>query len=368
MSPLLFPAIMRLPSRLQAVGSGLPGWLENLLLVLLCWQLVGLFWVLLAPSTAHVNLSMPQQSLDKNMVVRDTFLSWYANESKTSAEPAETFRLLGVIAGPNGAAVVRTTDGNSIAVRLGDTIVAGTTLVVLEPNQIIIERSGVQQTIKLPQKASSPSAANGEQAYQPIPMLAPGQEQQLAKPGFPISRMSRGQAPVSPVTGSSNGLEKSSAPVSDGNARGDSFAAPSAQAIQSLPNTSTSQTATVDSRPSTPTLPPIIGTPTQETLAPIKLSRGQLLGIIQGGNVGGWDKGLSSAPDGGIRVDNADAQPLARILQLKSGDILKSINNRPINQLSDISLLINSFGLQSSVDLVLIRNGATLTQHYDIQP
>ena len=92
------------------------------------------------------------------------------------------------------------------------------------------------------------------------------------------------------------------------------------------------------------------------------------MGILMNGNVGGWDKGLSSAPGGGIRVDDSTIQPLAKTLQLKSGDVLKSINNRPLTQLSDISLFFQAFGQLASVDLVLIRDGFTLTQHYDIQP
>ena len=107
---------------------------------------------------------------------------------------------------------------------------------------------------------------------------------------------------------------------------------------------------------------------TKPVLPPIKITRGQMTSIIQGENLSAWDKGLSSVPDGGVRVENAATQPLAKILQLKNGDILKSINLRKLEQLSDISLILHYFGQQSSVDLVLVRNGTTFTQHYEIKP
>jgi general secretion pathway protein C len=118
----------------------------------------------------------------------------------------------------------------------------------------------------------------------------------------------------------------------------------------------------------TPALFTGVAPPPAKSLPAIKMTRGQMAGVIQGGNLGSWDKGLSSFADGGVRVDNAAVQPLARMLQFKSGDILKSINGRRLNQVSDSSLLFHYFGQQSSVDVVLIRDGATLTQHYDIQP
>ena len=114
-------------------------------------------------------------------------------------------------------------------------------------------------------------------------------------------------------------------------------------------------------------LPAAAAAPTK-ALPTIRLTRGQMAKLIQGGNLGSWDKGLAAAPDGGVRVDNAASQPLARLLQLKSGDILRRINQRPLDQLADISLVFHYFGQSAPVDLVLVRNGAQLTQHYEIQP
>jgi hypothetical protein len=100
----------------------------------------------------------------------------------------------------------------------------------------------------------------------------------------------------------------------------------------------------------------------------IRITHGQMLAVMRGGNVAGWDRGLSSAPDGGIRIDRAAAQPFARLLQLKDGDVLKKINQRPLAQLADVSLIFFHFGQSPAVTLELIRRGAPLTRRYEIQP
>ena len=100
----------------------------------------------------------------------------------------------------------------------------------------------------------------------------------------------------------------------------------------------------------------------------IRITHGQMVAVMRDGNVAGWDKGLSSAPDGGIRVDRVAAQPFAVLLQLKDGDVLKKINRRPLERVADVSLVFFHFGQSPSVDLELIRRGVPLTQHYDIQP
>lgn len=101
---------------------------------------------------------------------------------------------------------------------------------------------------------------------------------------------------------------------------------------------------------------------------PLRITRGQMVAVMQGGNVAGWDKGLSSAPEGGIRVDKVALQPFAKLLRLSDGDVLKSVNKRPLDRVTDISRISYFFGQDTSVELVLVRNGTTMTQHYDIQP
>ena len=100
----------------------------------------------------------------------------------------------------------------------------------------------------------------------------------------------------------------------------------------------------------------------------IAVTRGQLLAALQGRNVGAWDAGVSVLAEGGIRIDGASGQAFAALLQLRDGDILKSVNNRPLNQIADISLIAHYFGQQATVELGLIRNGAPQIQRYQIQP
>jgi general secretion pathway protein C len=270
MNPFLSTAsIVTIPPRFRSMLSALPGWLEKLLPIVLCWQLAGLFWVFFAPATQDVKLLMPRQSADNAVVSRDAFLGWYGGNA--TAQAPEEFSLMAVIAGRNGAAVLKKGDGSSVALRAGAEISPGNKLLAVEPEQITIERSGVERVLKLPQKSS-------------------------------------------------------------------------------------------------PALFADVDRPSKKALPAIKMTRGQMAGIIQGGNLAAWDKGLSSVPDGGIRVDNAATQPLARMLQFKNGDILKSINGRRLDQLADSSLLFHFFGQQSSVDVVVVRDGATLTLHYEIQP
>ncbi|GHU33463.1 hypothetical protein AGMMS50256_25420 [Betaproteobacteria bacterium] len=104
------------------------------------------------------------------------------------------------------------------------------------------------------------------------------------------------------------------------------------------------------------------------TAKAVRLTRGQMVSVMRGGDVANWDKGLSNTPDGGIRIDQVAAQPFAGLLQLKDGDVLKKINKRPLARLADVSLIFFHFGRDASIDIELIRNGVSMTQHYDIQP
>lgn len=97
------------------------------------------------------------------------------------------------------------------------------------------------------------------------------------------------------------------------------------------------------------------------------LSRHQIAAALQGGNMANWDKGVSPSPDGGLRIDAANVQPLSRIFQLKDGDVIKSINQRSLSQVADVSLIYNAFQ-QSSLELVVIRDHRPYTLRYQVQP
>lgn len=98
------------------------------------------------------------------------------------------------------------------------------------------------------------------------------------------------------------------------------------------------------------------------------VSRGRLASIARGGNLGEWDKGLSTFADGGVRVTAAKQQPLAQILKLRDGDVIKQVNNRELKQLADVSLLYHYFSQSQDVELLILRNGKPLKLQFKIQP
>lgn len=264
--------------RVRALVARLPKGLERVVLVVVCWQVAGLFWEAFSPSTDGTSLALPRPSVERGVASREALLGWYEAADKGAANVAGDYRLIAVIAGPRGVAVVKGSDGPSVAARVGDDIHPGSKLVSVEPTRITLEKGGIRQELKLPQSNATVSS------------------------GALITRASLGVSPRS------------------------------------------------------------------AQLKPIRITRGQMVALLQGGNVAGWDKGLSTAPDGGIRIDKAATQPLARLLQLNDGDLLKRVNQRPLNQIADISLISYYFGQHTAVAVDLVRNGTQFTQHYDIQP
>ncbi len=260
---------------MRASAAKLSTWLERIVLAVVCWQAAGLFWWLFAPATTG-SMPVPPRPAPAHAESREALLGWFGGDAKTDAPAASDYTLMAVIAGRNGAALFKGSDGKSIAVRTGDLLDASSRLVSVEPGGATIERGGVRREIKLPQAESRP-------IFSPAGSDAP---------------------------------------------------APSAAAAAKA----------------------------------IRLTHGQMVAVMRGGNVAGWDKGLSGAPDGGIRIDRAAAQPFAVMLQLKDGDVLKKINRRPLERVADVSLVFFHFGQNPSVDLELIRRGVPMTQHYDIQP
>lgn len=101
---------------------------------------------------------------------------------------------------------------------------------------------------------------------------------------------------------------------------------------------------------------------------PVTVSRGAIGGAIQTGNIADWNKGIASYRDGGILVENAEIQPLAKAFNLKNGDVMKGVNGRPVNNLADISLVFNAFSQHAKVDLLVLRDGQQQTLSYQIQP
>ncbi|WP_297571987.1 type II secretion system protein N [uncultured Deefgea sp.] len=102
--------------------------------------------------------------------------------------------------------------------------------------------------------------------------------------------------------------------------------------------------------------------------AAVNLTRGQLTGMLQGGNLANWSKGLGTSAAGGIVVEQANQQQLAQVLQLRDGDILKTINGRPLNKLDDLSLLYGAFSQQNQLSLQIQRQDQSQTISYTVNP
>lgn len=90
------------------------------------------------------------------------------------------------------------------------------------------------------------------------------------------------------------------------------------------------------------------------------LSRQQLAAGMQSLNVADWSKGLIDAPGGGILVENPTAQPIAPMLGLQGGDVLKSVNGALMNKTNDISMLYGAFTRETLVNVSLIRNATVM--------
>lgn len=131
-----------------------------------------------------------------------------------------------------------------------------------------------------------------------------------------------------------------------------------ASGIASLNNATTAPSVAVQATP-----------PTTNTEATgITLTRGQLTGVLQGGNLANWSKGLGTSQAGGILVEQASQQQLAQVLQLRDGDVLKAINGKPLNKLDDLSLLYGAFSQQTNLSLLIQRQDKPQTISYTINP
>lgn len=100
----------------------------------------------------------------------------------------------------------------------------------------------------------------------------------------------------------------------------------------------------------------------------VSVSRGDLMGVAQQGNLGDWDKGLANFDSGGVRVTDAAQQPLAKVLNLQDGDIIKGINDRQISQMADVSLIYHYFSQSQDVNLTILRDGKPQQLHFEIEP
>ncbi|KAF0814275.1 hypothetical protein IGB42_01174 [Andreprevotia sp. IGB-42] len=113
---------------------------------------------------------------------------------------------------------------------------------------------------------------------------------------------------------------------------------------------------------------PRSGEPAPVDALPVTIARGQMAAAMQTGNIADWAKGLALAKDGGLQIDNVAQQPFAKVLNLQNGDVIKSVNGKPLTQLSEISFLYTVFSQQSQVALIVQRHDNPVQLRYQIQP
>ncbi len=101
--------------------------------------------------------------------------------------------------------------------------------------------------------------------------------------------------------------------------------------------------------------------------APMVLRRKALAASLQSLNIAELAKGLGTAPDGGILVEDLSAQPVLRTMGVMPGDVLKGINGQDLAGPADISVLFGALGQQRKATLRLVRRGRPLSFAYSIQ-
>lgn len=146
---------VKLPAAATKCLRATPAGLEALLIVLLLWQLAGLFWQVLTPGVGHGNLSMPAPVPAAPAHTLQGLQDWFAPPARETAEAVTDLQLLAVVTGRQGVAVLRAAQASSMAVRVGETIHPGSRLVAVTASGVEIERNGQRTRLSLPGQEAS---------------------------------------------------------------------------------------------------------------------------------------------------------------------------------------------------------------------
>lgn len=151
--------LVKLPQAFYALLPRLPRSVEGLLLLLLLWQLAGIFWFVLSPLARHGNLAMPTpvpQARSNTTALQ----GWFEDvRSPVAAAGVSDLTLMAVISGERGVALFGVPQGSPVAVRVGDEIRPGSRLVSVNANDVVIEQNGKRQSLELPRKGSDKDSA-----------------------------------------------------------------------------------------------------------------------------------------------------------------------------------------------------------------
>lgn len=121
-------------------------------------------WVLFAPSSELVlPAALPASGFHAEHLFGSAAVS-----GVTVQAALPNVRLVGVFAGSPGFAVLELDGKRQVGLTTGREIVAGTKLVEVAIDHVVIERNGVRQQIRLTGKA--PATSNAAASVQPIPL------------------------------------------------------------------------------------------------------------------------------------------------------------------------------------------------------
>lgn len=168
------------PSVLNSLRFVPPG-LEALLILLLLWQLAGLFWQVAVPGAKHGSLAMPTAVPAGRSLSPQALQDWFAPARTTgAAEPVSDLQLLAVVSGMRGVAVLGAGQASTVAVRVGEEIRPGSRLLGVSASSVEIEQNGQRIQLALKSQGASQPAALVV-AVQPAPQPAAAQNFSLTR-------------------------------------------------------------------------------------------------------------------------------------------------------------------------------------------
>ncbi|MHB1591029.1 MAG: type II secretion system protein N [Sulfuricella sp.] len=94
-----------------------------------------------------------------------------------------------------------------------------------------------------------------------------------------------------------------------------------------------------------------------------RVARAQIQGMLQGAGQVELFGSVAKAPHGGISVALPPASPVLK-LGLRSGDVIRRVNDQPINQSADLPKLVREFGRTNNIRIEGSREGKPLALSY----
>ncbi len=94
-----------------------------------------------------------------------------------------------------------------------------------------------------------------------------------------------------------------------------------------------------------------------------RVARARVQGMLQGAGQGELFGSVADAPNGGVSVVLPPASPVLK-LGLRSGDVIRRVNNQAIHQSADLAKLVSEFGRTDNIRIEGSREGKPLALSY----